>query len=625
MLFRQAHLIGADVRSLRNRSLAFRKRHVDRLRSHVRREARHALLTGIVHLRVAVARDRHGHFLRLINRQLARVYRNRIVSNRGTVPLDNDVLSLYGDPCIIGAGIGLAVRIVLAIDHIDLRGDGITGEQTGNGVFLSVRIRNGLGRSIVGMRLLVRRDRQRHLIVDDDDILAGIRLNLDRSLVGGKTAYGCLLILLVKCIALRSRNRLADGLRSRLIIGNLDLRTLQIVVDDVARLVKRIIQIDYVLAGSNRQRRLVLAVILVAGDRNDFVRTRNHGSERLVALGLCGRKGRIRTLLQIVHRIAQVVALRKIRRIRRSHIQTVYLRRYIGLISAHHFSIRIRPVHEAVTILRSCHGPLCDTRRRSKRFRRATYAAALRRIVIDLNIFLLTIIQINRIFAARLYRNRSRIRLYICITRDFDYYIACTNSILCIRPYRFRRTNLFIRDNVEIVDAVEQHLVEIYAAVQMEAILALHIGVSRRINALVQTIPVYIRHVRCKPLGGLKVVYRTQPRSHLAFEVGKYICARLILKRRQLHFKFANRLPVSKIFFHSGYGARNFHEHINGLPNRFPNNRHLESLGRFLPFPTTSILICMGNGRGTGCYGSDHRFTAILYLVLLYHLYRRDT
>ena len=72
----------------------------------------------------------------------------------------------------------------------------------------------------------------------------------------------------------------------------------------------RVVDVDYVLAGSNRQRILIHAVVIVAVDINHFVRRRDHILERHPALNLCIVKHLVRILLKVVHLIAQVGSLR---------------------------------------------------------------------------------------------------------------------------------------------------------------------------------------------------------------------------------------------------------------------------------------------------------------------------
>ena len=88
-------------------------------------------------------------------------------------------------------------------------------------------------------------------------------------------------------------------------------RILLKVVHRVAQVVPlRVVDVDYVLAGSNRQLFLVRAVIVVAVDFNHFVRRIDHFIERHPVLNLRIVKHIERILLKVVHRVAQIVPLR---------------------------------------------------------------------------------------------------------------------------------------------------------------------------------------------------------------------------------------------------------------------------------------------------------------------------
>ena len=84
-------------------------------------------------------------------------------------------------------------------------------------------------------------------------------------------------------------------------------RILLKVVHRVAQVVPlRVVDVDYVLAGSNRQRFLVHAVVVVAVNLDLFVRRRDLSPERLILYGLCIVKHLVCALLKVVHRVAQV-------------------------------------------------------------------------------------------------------------------------------------------------------------------------------------------------------------------------------------------------------------------------------------------------------------------------------
>ena len=79
------------------------------------------------------------------------------------------------------------------------------------------------------------------------------------------------------------------------------------VVHRVAQVVPlRVVDVDHVIAGSNLQRILVHAVVVVAVNLDHFVRRRDHCPERHPILNLLRAKHLVRILLKVVHLIAQV-------------------------------------------------------------------------------------------------------------------------------------------------------------------------------------------------------------------------------------------------------------------------------------------------------------------------------
>ena len=72
----------------------------------------------------------------------------------------------------------------------------------------------------------------------------------------------------------------------------------------------RVVDVDYVLAGSNRQRFRIHAVVVVAADINLFACRRDRILERHPALNLLIVEHLVCDLLKVVHLIAQVVPLR---------------------------------------------------------------------------------------------------------------------------------------------------------------------------------------------------------------------------------------------------------------------------------------------------------------------------
>ena len=79
------------------------------------------------------------------------------------------------------------------------------------------------------------------------------------------------------------------------------------VVHRVAQVVPlRVVDVDHVLAGSNRQRFRIHAVVVVAVDINLFACRRDLSPERLILHGLFIVKLLVRSLLKVLHRVAQV-------------------------------------------------------------------------------------------------------------------------------------------------------------------------------------------------------------------------------------------------------------------------------------------------------------------------------
>ena len=89
------------------------------------------------------------------------------------------------------------------------------------------------------------------------------------------------------------------------------VRVLLKVVHRVAQVVPlRVVDVDHVLASSNRQRFRIHAVVVVAADINLFVCRRDRILVRHPALNLLIVEHLVCDLLKVVHRVAQVVPLR---------------------------------------------------------------------------------------------------------------------------------------------------------------------------------------------------------------------------------------------------------------------------------------------------------------------------
>ena len=87
----------------------------------------------------------------------------------------------------------------------------------------------------------------------------------------------------------------------------------------------RVVDVDHVRGGSNRQRFRIHAVVVVAADINLFACRRDRILVRLILHGLCFVKHLVRALLKVVHRVAQVGLLREYRFEHRLLIQTIRL------------------------------------------------------------------------------------------------------------------------------------------------------------------------------------------------------------------------------------------------------------------------------------------------------------
>ena len=116
----------------------------------------------------------------------------------------------------------------------------------------------------------------------------------------------------------------------------------------------RVVDVDHIIAGSNRQRILIHAVVIVAVDINHFVRRRDHILERHPALNLCIVKHLFRVLINVIHRVAQVVPLRvvdvdhilagsNLQRFRRQAVVVVAVNRDLFILRLDHSPERLIP------------------------------------------------------------------------------------------------------------------------------------------------------------------------------------------------------------------------------------------------------------------------------------------
>ena len=168
----------------------------------------------------------------LVDDQLAFGDRDIIVGYRRVTLLDRDLLRGLVELRNIGSDRSLALRTVVAIDNVNLSVDAITGKQSLDGVFIVVRVRHGLGLTIIGMARAIDLNRQRHRIVNSDDIFRRIRINRD-ALVRAVAVHARVGICRVERRSFARRQRFTDGLFTFLIICNLHIRTLEVMMNCV--------------------------------------------------------------------------------------------------------------------------------------------------------------------------------------------------------------------------------------------------------------------------------------------------------------------------------------------------------------------------------------------------------
>ena len=212
-----------------------RERYADRAVLHIRREAFDALLSCIVDLRIGVTGDRHRHFGRLIDGQGAVGGGDIIVGNGIVAVFDFDVRCGDVERSGIRARIGLALRAV--ISYVDIVGDCIAGTQAGDGVFVAIRVRDGLCGSVVGIGRRIGCNRQRDLIVDRDDIGILVLDDGDR-LRRRKAAELRAAELGVEAGRRRRGKGIANLHFAGFVIGHLDGSAIEIVVDGIAGFVQ---------------------------------------------------------------------------------------------------------------------------------------------------------------------------------------------------------------------------------------------------------------------------------------------------------------------------------------------------------------------------------------------------
>ena len=187
--FRQAHVVVADVGTLRG-ILAFRvQRDRDRLLADVSGVTRHGLLCRVVHLAVVVTGDRDRHFIR-VRRDVERAgdSGNNIIG-RNSRRVRVSLIGLTVDVRTDGQ------RIADRIADCRLVGSKRAGQ----------RIGAGQRRSVIFLAVRLCRDRQRQSVVDFDDVAFG----LDRDRLRGVIVIDRQNLLLIeqfcRCRELRTK------------------------------------------------------------------------------------------------------------------------------------------------------------------------------------------------------------------------------------------------------------------------------------------------------------------------------------------------------------------------------------------------------------------------------------
>ena len=234
-----------NVRALRGVFPGLVQHHADRLLAYVRREASHALFRRVVHLAVMVTGDRYNHFRRDRRDLEQTISKHDIIILNGLIAIFIfngklvcvKVAAIGEELRVIRADIDLSIRVIIAIDDLDIGRDGIAIDQAGNGILLPALIGDGLLTAVIDLRFGVGRDGQRNLIVDGDNICARVRLDGDGIIRRRIAGNGSQLIIIIKrAIVLRLRRGgelIPDGHGAGLILSDLGLRAFQIVMDGI--------------------------------------------------------------------------------------------------------------------------------------------------------------------------------------------------------------------------------------------------------------------------------------------------------------------------------------------------------------------------------------------------------
>ena len=135
------------------------------------------------------------------------------------------------------ADIDLSIRVIIAIDDLDIGRDGIVIDQAGNGILLPALIGDGLLTAVIDLLGGFGRDGQRNLIVNGNNVCARVRRDGDgifRRRIAGNGSQ--LIIIIKRAIVLRLRRGgelMADGHEAGLIVSDLGFRAFQIVMDGI--------------------------------------------------------------------------------------------------------------------------------------------------------------------------------------------------------------------------------------------------------------------------------------------------------------------------------------------------------------------------------------------------------
>ena len=200
----------------------------------------HALLAAVVHHRIGVTGDRYYNFVRdrrdlqqtiskfdiiILNGLIAIfIFNGKLVCGKGAA-IGEELSGIRAD-------IDLSIRVIIAIDDLDIGRDGIAIDQAGNGILLPALIGDGLLTAVINLLGGFGVDGQRDLIVNGNNVCARVRRDSDgifrRRIAGnGDRPIG------IAGGLRRGGERLADGHGALLIVSDLDFGAFQIVMDGI--------------------------------------------------------------------------------------------------------------------------------------------------------------------------------------------------------------------------------------------------------------------------------------------------------------------------------------------------------------------------------------------------------